>query len=232
MKTFTRGMLMKIQARLVPGLCCRAMRIVMIAVTGCIFCQGGCFSGATALAFEKPFHYDTLIITNVVLKNAELEDDNTDNVAAYNAVRAQMIQAYSTAIEKYVTSRNLFKTVVISDNADDARTYENALVLQTRFDKIVLGNRTKRAVRYLFVGIPVFGRGIMKIEAKGRLLDGKSGKVLATEKYDANTSWDASSLEDNLLKMTRNIAHDCAGFIEDKITSGDPITSTDSDSWE
>lgn len=223
---------MKTQASLIPGLFWCTTHIVMTVVIGCTFVLGGCSSASNALITEEPVKYETLIIKSVSLQAADLDDDNRANLAAYNAVREQLIKAYSTSIEEYIKPRNLFKTVVISDNVDDPRKYEHPLVLETKFDKIMLGNRAKRIARYMFVGIPIFGRGIMMIEAKGRLLDGKSNKVLTTVKYDRNTSWDTSSLEDNLMKLTRNLAHDYAEFIESKITSDDPITSTDSDSWE
>lgn len=203
-------------------------RLILIC---CMFFLGACSSASKSLTTEKPVTYDTLIINSVVLKNAELEDDNSGNLASYNAVKEQMINTYSATIEEYVKSRNLFKTVVISDNADDLQKYENPLILQTKFTNIALGSRAKRIIRYITAGVPLVGRGIMKIEATGRLVDGKSSKTIAAETYDTNTSWDAGPLEDNLMKMTKKLAMEYAEFIEDKITSGEPIT-VDEDNLE
>lgn len=212
------------------GLCRTLWKSAIVAMFSMI-ALGGCSSGAKSVKAENPLKYDTLIIRSVVLKYAELEDDSSSNVAAYKAVQDQVLKTYTASVEEYVKPRNVFKTIIVSDDISDVQKYSNPLILETRFDKIVLGNRALRVARYVTAGIPLFGRGIMKIEASGRLLDGKSGKVITIENNDTNTSWDASSLEDNLLKMTRSMAEQYGEFALDRAASGEAFVLRDNEGW-
>ena len=112
--------------------------------------------------------YDTIVIKDFSTAGAVYERIDDEEKPKVEAIKPLIVKTLTLSLQSEMTKRKLFKNVLLNSEPKD-----NAVILEGDFTEF---NGGSRALRF-WVGM---GAGKTYLKVKGRLLDAKSGKELAT----------------------------------------------------
>ncbi|MBT1071487.1 DUF4410 domain-containing protein [Pelotalea chapellei] len=116
-------------------------------------------------------NYDTFIVRDFTTEGAEIANMNDEEKAKLNEVKPEIIKALTESAVKYVKKETGFKNVV-SNTAPKGK----AVILEGKFTKFNAGHGAAK----FFLGWMAPEGTKTNISVKGRLIDAKTGKELAT----------------------------------------------------
>ena len=150
-------------------------------------------------------NYDTLLIRDFSEEGAEYSRVNAEEKAKITQMMPLLKSNIRLSLEAALKEKNLFKTV-LAEGKPSPRT----VVLEGSFSEFNAGSR---AVKF-FVG---FGGGKAYIKFKGRIIDGATGKELATFE-DRETGYRGAmsmeSFEDLFPHQAKSIGGNLGNFFE------------------
>ena len=121
--------------------------------------------------------YATIVIKDISFEGTSIQEVDETKHADFKDVVKKLGTAVPDTIVDELKRMGMFKKILREGGADDG------LVLEMRFTKITTGNRAAR----FFVG---FGAGSSTVGIEGKLVDKKTGEVLAS--FENNTHSPAS----------------------------------------
>jgi hypothetical protein len=122
----------------------------------------------TVYTSQKLSVYDTLIIRDFATDGAEYSRVDEEEKGKIDAMKPLLAKTISESLAMELKLKKLFKN--ISNNGDAT---ENAVILEGAITEFNAGSRALK----FFVG---FGAGKAYLMAKGRLIDARTGRELAT----------------------------------------------------
>lgn len=128
----------------------------------------GVLNEEAVMTSERLAKYDTLVIRDFSTKDVVYDRIDDEERPKVEAIKPLIVKNLTLSIEAEMKKRKLFKSVVVNSDVK-----ENALILEGSFIEF---NGGSRALRF-WVGM---GAGKTYLKAKGRLIDGQTGKELAT----------------------------------------------------
>lgn len=154
---------------------------------------------------QKLSAYDTLIIRDFSTDGAEYSRVDEEEKVKIEAMKPLLVKTISESLAMQLKTKKLFKNVVINgEPTGNAVVFEGAI---TEF------NAGSRALKF-FVG---FGAGKAYLLVKGRLLDARTGRELATF-VDRETGYRGAvgmeSYEDLFPHQAKSLGEHIAQFIE------------------
>lgn len=117
---------------------------------------------------QKLSMYDTLIIRDFTTDGAEYSRVDAEEKGKIDAMKPLLSKTISESITMELKMKKLFKNIVHNGDAT-----ENAVILEGAITEFNAGSRALK----FFVG---FGAGKAYLKAKGRLIDARTGRELAT----------------------------------------------------
>jgi hypothetical protein len=127
---------------------------------------------ATQERFSK--RYSAIVIRDISFEGTSIQEVDETKHPDFKDVVKKLGTSVPDTIAAQLREAKLFERVVRGNDASP----ENAVVLEARFTKITTGNRAAR----FFVG---FGAGSSTVGIEGKLIDRKTGEVLAS--FENNT---------------------------------------------
>ncbi len=165
----------------------------------------GVLTEESVMTSKRLSGYDILIIRDLVADGAEYSNVNDEEKPKIDAMKPLLIKTFSESLEMELKTRKLFKEIQKNTEAKG-----NAVILEGAFTEFNAGNR---AVRF-FVG---FGAGKTYLKMKGRLIDGQTGKELATFE-DRETGYRGSMTleahQDLFPHQAKSLGENVASFLE------------------
>jgi hypothetical protein len=152
-------------------------------------------------------NYDTLLIKEFSSEGVGYDNVNDEEKAKILQMLPLLKSNIMQSLERELKAKNIFKEVIKNDVATG-----KVVILEGSFSEFNAGNR---ALKY-FVG---FGAGKAYIKLKGKLIDGATGKELATfedretgyrgaisqESYESLFPHQANSIGENLAKFLEKL---------------------------
>lgn len=149
--------------------------------------------------------YDTLVIKDFTTDGAEYSRVDDEEKAKIDAMRPLLVSTIAESLAMQVKERKLFKNVLRNQNANG-----KTLILDGAITEFNAGSRALK----FFVG---FGAGMAYLKVKGRLIDGQTGKELATFE-DRETGYRGAvgmeSYEDLFPHQAKSLGENIANFIQ------------------
>jgi Domain of unknown function (DUF4410) len=165
----------------------------------------GVMNDETIMTSQRLSGYDTIIIKDFSTEGVVYDRIDDEEKSKVDAMKPLIVKTLTHSIEAEMAKRKLFKKVVL--NSD---TKENGVILEGSFTEF---NGGSRALRF-WVG---FGAGKTYLKVKGRLIDAKTGKELATfEDQEAGFKGVASmeNFEDLFPHQAKSLGENMGDFIE------------------
>lgn len=148
--------------------------------------------------------YDTLIIRDFTTDGAEYSRVDDEEKVKIEAMKPLLVKMISESLSMQVKTKKLFKNVVINGEPTG-----NAVILEGAIAEFNAGSRALK----FFVG---FGAGKAYLLVKGRLLDARTGRELATF-VDRETGYRGAvgmeSFEDLFPHQAKSLGENISQFI-------------------
>jgi hypothetical protein len=165
----------------------------------------GVLNEEAVMTSQRLSTYDTLVIKDFSTDGVVYDRIDDEEKPKVDAMKPLIVKNLTLSIEMEMKKRKLFKNVVLNSDAK-----ENAVILEGNFTEF---NGGSRALRF-WVGM---GAGKTYLKVKGRLIDGQSGKELATfEDQETGFKGMASmeSFEDLFPHQAQSLGEHVGEFIE------------------
>ncbi len=165
----------------------------------------GILNEETISTSERLSAYDTIVIRDFSTEGAVYDRIDDEEKPKLEALTPLIVKNLSLSIEAEMKKRKLFKNVVMNGDAKG-----NAVILEGNLTEF---NGGSRALRF-WVG---FGAGKTYIKAKGRLVDARTGRELASFD-DQETGYKGvasmESFEDLFPHQAQSLGEHVGEFIE------------------
>jgi len=165
----------------------------------------GILNEETISTSQRLSTYDTLVIRDFSTEGAVYDRIDDEERPKLDALRPLIVKNLSLSVEAEMIKRKLFKNVVVNGDATG-----NVVILEGNLTEF---NGGSRALRF-WVG---FGAGKTYLKAKGRLVDARTGKELASFD-DQETGYKGvasmESFEDLFPHQAQSLGEHVGEFIE------------------
>lgn len=150
-------------------------------------------------------NYDTLIIKEFTYDKAEYENVSSDERKVIDKISPKLVRTISETTEAELGSKSIFKKI-----SKSGKSSGRTVILEGAITEYNAGSKALK----FFVG---YGAGKAYLKVKGRLLDGATGKELASfEDQEAGYlgSMTVMSFDDVFPLQAKSIGESIAKFIE------------------
>lgn len=142
--------------------------VASLANAGQALPKPGILNDESVMTSQRLSSYDTLVIKDFSTDGAVYDRIDDEEKPKVDAMKPLIVKTLTLSIEAEMTKRKMFKNVVLNSDSKDT-----AVILEGDFTEF---NGGSRALRF-WVG---FGAGKTYLKVKGRLIDARTGKELAT----------------------------------------------------
>lgn len=188
-----------------------ALVLVLVAAASLVYAgetplpKPGILNEESVATSQRLSTYDTLVIRDFSMEGVVYENIDEEERPKVEALKPLIVKNLSLSIEAEMKKRKLFKNVAVNGDA-----VGNVVILEGKFSEL---NGGSRALRF-WVG---FGAGKTYIKARGRLVDARTGKELASFD-DRETGYKGvasmESFEDLFPHQAQSLGEHVGEFIE------------------
>jgi hypothetical protein len=165
----------------------------------------GILNDESVMISQRLSSYDTLIIKDFSTTGVVYDRIDDEEKPKVDAIKPLIVKTLTLSIEAEIKTRKMFKNVLLNSDTGD-----NAVILEGNFTEFNGGSRSLR----FWVG---FGAGKTYLKVKGRLIDAKSGRELASFE-DLETGYKGvmsfESFEDLFPHQAQSLGQHIGEFIE------------------
>lgn len=148
--------------------------------------------------------YKTIVIKDFSFEGTSIQQVDETKHADFKSVVNTLGKSVPDSIASHLKSWELFEKII---RGEDGSASDDVIVLEARFTKITTGSRALR----FFVG---FGAGSSTVGIEGKLIDKKTGEVLATFENNSHSPASMGSYQVVLPADGSNNAKKIANFIK------------------